>query len=300
MKGKDLVLTDFLSRIRSDNSNPEEVLPISFVDMSMESKPLKYNLDIRTRSAAKREGDIAPAVHGHDKLLDPHKKPEHQPGLVQAPQPLPKPPPIIPPPKPLVKVPSLPSDLRVPTPAQIVSRRLISRSIKMLNKPKLTPRLPMPPPEAPLIPQFHPLNPITPVPTYVPPMPPKTIHPNPAPIPTPVPTPPAITKPNDQPPVPRDARTFTPSPAPKPHPKSPIHSTHNDTSFYPPAQIPDHPNHRTKRIPIDQNTDLGIPFTNYRDLVDFIVRRPLLGDLDPLVPLTELIDVKKAQHQRSP
>ena len=77
VKGKDLVLTDFLSGIRSDDSNPEEVLPISFVDMSMESKPLEYNLDIRTRSAAKRDGDVAPAVHGHDKLLDPHKKPEH-------------------------------------------------------------------------------------------------------------------------------------------------------------------------------------------------------------------------------
>ena len=79
VKGKDLILTDFLSRIRSDDSNPEEVLPISFVDMSMESKPLEYNLNIRTRSAAKHDGDVAPAVHGHNKLLNPHKKPEHQP-----------------------------------------------------------------------------------------------------------------------------------------------------------------------------------------------------------------------------
>ena len=232
-------------------------------------------------------------MHGHDKLLNPHKKPEHQPRLVQAPQPLPKPPPIIPPPKPPMKVPSQPSDLRRPTPAQIVSQWLISRSIKTLNKPKLTPRQQMPPLDAPLIPQFYPLNLITPIPTYVPPMPPKTIHPNPAPVPTPVPTPPAVSKPNDQPPVPRDARTLSPSPAPRPHPKSPIHSARNDTSFYPPAHIPDHPNHRTKRIPIDQNTDLGIPFTDYRDLVDLIVRRPLSGDLDPLVPLAELIDVKK-------
>ena len=34
----------------------------------------------------------------------------------------------------------------------------------------------MPPLEAPLILQFHPLNSITPLPTYVPPTPPKTIH----------------------------------------------------------------------------------------------------------------------------
>ena len=121
VKGKDLILTDFLSHIRSDDSNPEEVLPISFVDMSMESKPLEYNLNIRTRSAANYDGDVTPAVHGHDKLLNPHKKPEHQPRLVQPPQPLPKPPPIIPPPKPPKKVPSQPTDLHRPTPAQIVS-----------------------------------------------------------------------------------------------------------------------------------------------------------------------------------
>ena len=121
MKGKDLVLTDFLSRIRSDDSNPEEVLPISFVDMSMNSKPPEYHLDIKTRSAAKRDGDVAPAVHGHDKLLDPHKKPEHQPHLVQTPQPLPKPPPNTSPPKPPAKAPPQASDIRKPTPAQIVS-----------------------------------------------------------------------------------------------------------------------------------------------------------------------------------
>ena len=38
VKDKDLILTDFLSQIRSDNSSPEEVLPISFVDMSMSSE----------------------------------------------------------------------------------------------------------------------------------------------------------------------------------------------------------------------------------------------------------------------
>ena len=124
-------------------------------------------------------------------------------------------------------------------------------------------------------------------------MPPKTIHPNPAPVHTPVPTPPAVSKPNNQIPAPRDARTLTQPPAPRPRPKSPIQLARDDTSFYPPAHIPDHPNHRTRRIPIDKNTDLGIPVTNYRDLVDLIIRRPLSGDLDPLVPLAELIDVKK-------
>ena len=35
VKGKDLILTDFLSQIKSDDSDPSEVLPISFVDMQM-------------------------------------------------------------------------------------------------------------------------------------------------------------------------------------------------------------------------------------------------------------------------
>ena len=65
VKGKDLILTDFLSRIKSDASDPNEVLPISFVDMEMthnrtppllgsaRAAPSHYSLDIRTRSAAK-------------------------------------------------------------------------------------------------------------------------------------------------------------------------------------------------------------------------------------------------------
>ena len=66
----------------------------------------------------------------------------------------------------------------------------------------------MPPPEAPLIPQCHPLNPITPVPAYVPPTPPKTIPPKPAAIPTPIstpiPTPTIVPKSNVQSPVPHE------------------------------------------------------------------------------------------------
>ena len=31
IKGKDMVLNDFLSRQRTDNSNPHEIIPISFI-----------------------------------------------------------------------------------------------------------------------------------------------------------------------------------------------------------------------------------------------------------------------------
>ena len=287
VKGKDLILTDFLSRIRSDNSSPEEVLPISFVDMSMSSEPLRYDLNIRTRSAAKRDGEVAPAVHGHDKLLDPHKKPEHQAQPVQTPPPPPKLPPMTPPPKTPTKVPARIPEICKPTPAQIISRRLINRSIKTLNKPKQPPRQPIPPPDAPLIPQFHPLNPITPVPQYMPPAIPKPVT-----VPTSVPV---TSRVQPQAPPPAIPRPDPPQPAPIPTPRIQPTALANreETSFYPPAHVPDQPQHRIRRVPVDQNTDLGIPFENYKDLVDFIIRRPSSGDLDPLVPLAELIDVKK-------
>ena len=73
VKGKDLVLTDFLSWIRSDDSDPSKVLPISFVDMQMMDPPPEYKFQIRTCSSAKCEGATVPPVHGIEKGLDPHK-----------------------------------------------------------------------------------------------------------------------------------------------------------------------------------------------------------------------------------
>ena len=83
MKGKDLILSDFLSRINSDDSDPSKLIPISFMGHHA-LQDLSLN---RTRSAAKQAGVQMPPVHGKDKPLDPSKKPEHQP----IPQPIPKP-----------------------------------------------------------------------------------------------------------------------------------------------------------------------------------------------------------------
>ena len=43
MKGKDMILSDFLSRQRKDNSNPHEIIPISF-DMQEILRDRYYNV----------------------------------------------------------------------------------------------------------------------------------------------------------------------------------------------------------------------------------------------------------------
>ena len=43
MKGKDMILSDFLSRQRTDSSNPDEIMPISF-DTKAIPKDRYYNI----------------------------------------------------------------------------------------------------------------------------------------------------------------------------------------------------------------------------------------------------------------
>ena len=83
VKGKDLILSDFLSQINSDDSDPSKLIPISFMGHHA-LQDLSLNI---TRSAAKQTGVHMPLVHGKDKPLDLSKKPEHQP----IPQPIPRP-----------------------------------------------------------------------------------------------------------------------------------------------------------------------------------------------------------------
>ena len=158
VKGKDLILADFLSRIHSDRSDPNEVIPISFVDMAARHKHLVLTFNGRvTRSSTKKAGLEMPPIHGSDKPLDPHRKPEHQPTL----QPQPKrildiapPPEVQKPNKRLITPPSA---------TQVASRKLIDRSVKILrgkkdqNNPTST--------SVPLkLPQMDPLTPKAPTP----------------------------------------------------------------------------------------------------------------------------------------
>ena len=133
VKGKDMKICDFLSRIDVDRGNPGEVIPISFNSFSMLNTIRRATLHqankllVITRSRTKAEGAALPPVHGVQKRLDPAVKPEHdkpvtdqnkQKGPTSADA------------KPRVLLrPRLPA-------SQMAKKKLIDRSIKLLSKPK--------------------------------------------------------------------------------------------------------------------------------------------------------------------
>ena len=80
IKGKAMILSDFLSRQKNDDSNPHEIIPISF-NMCKISDDCYYNIEkyyIQTRSQANSSGVKVPEVHGVGKNLDPNLNPEKQ------------------------------------------------------------------------------------------------------------------------------------------------------------------------------------------------------------------------------
>ena len=85
IKGKDIVLSDFFSRKKINDSNPHEIIPISFTIRSQvdnhfyqinneidQSKTDKYL--VQTRSQAKSSGIKVLEIHGANKGLNPHLK----------------------------------------------------------------------------------------------------------------------------------------------------------------------------------------------------------------------------------
>ena len=83
MKGKDMILNDFLSRQMIDKGNPHEIIPISF-DMKAILKDRYYNIGndsrylVQTCSQAKDSEIKLPEVHSVDKGINPDIKPERQ------------------------------------------------------------------------------------------------------------------------------------------------------------------------------------------------------------------------------
>ena len=78
-----MILADYLSRNRSKDIDPSELIPISFCCMNVYRGLLvtKTGLEmynIGTRSSTKASGEKPPEVYGADKPLDPNLKPEHQ------------------------------------------------------------------------------------------------------------------------------------------------------------------------------------------------------------------------------
>ena len=88
IKGKDMVLSDFLSRQKTDSSNSHEIIPISFTLKSLmanhfyqinntneNSQPETSKYLIQTRSQTKSGGIKVLEIHGMNKGLDSHINP---------------------------------------------------------------------------------------------------------------------------------------------------------------------------------------------------------------------------------
>ena len=83
IKGKDIVLSDFLSRQDPGDEDTKEIIPISFnIKTVLQDKCYNNNDEnvdrcmVETRSQTKANGVELPEVHGSSKRLDPHGVPE--------------------------------------------------------------------------------------------------------------------------------------------------------------------------------------------------------------------------------
>ena len=90
MKGKDMVLSDFVFRQLVDDSDPHEIIPISFnMKETLKQKYYKVEEDkflVQTRSQTKSSGIKLPAVHRTTKTLVPHERQEKQPSGISRPR----------------------------------------------------------------------------------------------------------------------------------------------------------------------------------------------------------------------
>ena len=83
VKGKDMILSDYLSRHRQKDLDPSELIPISFCCLKTYRSIIDDRIGeeifcIKTRASARASGETVDEVHGADKPLDPNYKPEHQ------------------------------------------------------------------------------------------------------------------------------------------------------------------------------------------------------------------------------
>ena len=83
VKGRDMILADYLSRHRHKDLDPSELIPISFCCLRtyrglIDDKIGEEIFSVKTRASAKASGESVGEVHGADTPLDPNYKPEHQ------------------------------------------------------------------------------------------------------------------------------------------------------------------------------------------------------------------------------
>ena len=83
VRGRGMILSDYLSRHRQKDVDPRQLMPISFCCLKAYRSFIadKIGEDIfcvKTRASAKASGEIVGEVHGAEKPLDPNYKSEHQ------------------------------------------------------------------------------------------------------------------------------------------------------------------------------------------------------------------------------
>ena len=76
IKGKDMVLSDFLSRQQGDNSDPHQIIPISFNMKEILKQDYQHYIEdtflVQIRSQIKAKGVKVPVVHSATKPLVRH------------------------------------------------------------------------------------------------------------------------------------------------------------------------------------------------------------------------------------
>ena len=83
VKGRDMILSDHLSRHRQKDLDPSELIPISFCCLKKYRSIIDDRIGeeifcTKTRASTKASGETVGEVHGADKPLDPNYKLEHQ------------------------------------------------------------------------------------------------------------------------------------------------------------------------------------------------------------------------------
>ena len=74
-----MILSNFLSRQKNEDSNPHGIIPMSFnMCQVLDDNYYSEKYLIQTRSQAKSSGIKLAEVHGMGKNLDPNQKPEKQ------------------------------------------------------------------------------------------------------------------------------------------------------------------------------------------------------------------------------
>ncbi len=142
LKGKDLIIADWLSRTKTDTTHPDIVVPVSFCPREIVCQIHNQKLDefsallerkreelmVTTRRQAAQAGEKPPEVHGANKAVNTSVKPEHDRELIKQ----------VEMPKSILKKPSverrMAPSVGAPSAAQAASKKLIKKSVEFLKK----------------------------------------------------------------------------------------------------------------------------------------------------------------------